>query len=395
MTGRLAPYDADIRLTAYGTGLRGSGYPNGANTLRTLRRLTDWQVVDRVDWLPEGLHLWRIARGPWRVRITILSRLIIRGVFQALRLQLAGRAPNTLAYVPYPSLFTLYWLSWMPRRLRQKIVTDAYISVWDSMFRDRADDKRKSLGSRILHHVEGRALRTADKVLVDSQANAEQMAKDFRLDPDRVHSLPLAIDETPFLSIQPRDEAAEHRVRVLFVGTMIPLHGIGVVLEAIHALRHDLRIEFRLVGDGQLGDLIEDALQNCDNPRVTWLRGWQSLDVIAREIADADICLGVFGGANKASRVLPFKLYMYFAAGRAVISQESLSAPAGVPYPPIEAIDPFSADGLSAAILTLVNSTGLRKERSSASREYYQQWISAAQLSNTWVDLCSRLGPGG
>lgn len=385
------PDDMGVHLTAYGTGLRGSGYPNATNTLDMLRHLPGWQVVDRVDWLPEHLHLWRLARGPWSARFATLSGLVVRALFQALRLQFARRAPNAFAYVPYPSLFTLYWLSWMPRHWRQRVAADAYISVWDSMFRDRVVDPGGSMGSRILHHLEGRALRTADVVLVDTEANARQMTTDFRLDPDRVHSVPLAIDEAPFLAIQPCVDETQGRVRVLFVGTMIPLHGIEVVLEAIHALRDEAGIEFRLVGDGQLGGQVEHALRECGNTRVTWLRGWQSLDVIAREIDEADICLGIFGGSEKAARVLPFKLYMYLAAGRAVISQKELSVPAGTPDPPIEYLDLQQSDALSSTILRLAEEPDRRERLARLSRTYFQFWLSGARLTDVWHKLSSVL----
>lgn len=379
-------------LIVAGVALQGDGYPNAKQTISLLRRSGLYVVDDRAHWLPSGMHLWRIGRGSIARRGVLALHLALCGFIQAVRITLHAGRKTALVYVPYPAPLMLWWLSFLPRSWRPRCIADAYISIWDSMYRDRNREQVAGLLSRLVKRFEVRALRAAHLVLVDTEANVDQVSNDFLIPPCQIRSLPLAIDEAPFLAIQPRGNAAQGRVRVLFVGTMIPLHGIEVVLEAVHALRDDPRIEFRLVGDGQLGGQVEHALRECGNARVTWLRGWQPLDVIAREIADADICLGVFGGSKKAARVLPFKLYMYFAAGRAVISQEALSTPAGVPYPPIEPVDPLDPGGLSSAILRLLNEIERGEARGHAEREYYRHWISAAQLSAGWKDLCSERG---
>ncbi|KIQ97419.1 hypothetical protein TI01_1026 [Lysobacter sp. A03] len=102
----------------------------------------------------------------------------------------------------------------------------------------------------------------------------------------------------------------------------------------------------------------------------------------------------MFGGSNKAARVLPFKLYMYFAAGRPVISQGELSLPAGVPYPPIVPVDPCDPGALPAAILQLLDEMERGQARGHLLRNYFREWISARQLAAAWRQLCSKRGVG-
>ena len=373
-------------MTAVGIGLRGDGYPNADRTMAALER-EGWRIDDQVCWLPLGMHLWRVARGPIGRRISWLLRFVWHGAFQCMRI-LFRVDRNAVLYIPYPAPLLLWWLSFVPRRLRSHCVVDAYVSIWDSMYRDRGGHGRdRSIVSRVVHWFEGRALRAADLVLVDTEANERQMALDFSLEPMRVKSVPLAIEEAVFLSVPLLHGDVLRRVRVLFVGTMIPLHGVDVVLDAARLLRNDRRIEFRLVGDGQQAHLIEDAIAEYDPELFSWRRGWCDIRIIASEIRKADICLGVFGGSGKAARVLPFKLYMYLAAGRAVISQADLSVPAGAPMPPIEGVEPAQGYELANAIVRLVNDPTRLSKLGLSSREYYLHWLSHSRLRNVWSEL--------
>lgn len=379
-----------MKVYLAGLHLGGSGYPNAARTIALLRNQPDIEIVECGDWLPEDVHLWRLARGP-RGRSLVLLITLAWGNFASLIrvLGACSRRPG-LVYVPYPSLFFFWMLSWVPRQWRPFCIADAYISVWDSMFRDRSDVGSDGFLSRFVRGGEGRALRAAGCVLVDTQANQAAMVADFKLDPARVRSLPLAISEQPFLSLSlPALKEAGSAIRVLFVGTLIPLHGVPTLLEAMRLLSTDSRLEFRIVGDGQLGGAVEKFMSEHKSVRLVWVREWCSLEKMAEEISGADICLGVFGGEQKAARVLPFKLYMYLAAGRAVISQGLLSVPDGVPLPPMEAVKPADAATLAQAIRKLADDPALRLRLARDARAYFVDWLSNARVLAVWRRLVS------
>jgi glycosyltransferase involved in cell wall biosynthesis len=258
------------------------------------------------------------------------------------------------------------------------------------MFRDRAPAGSRSLGARLLKSAEGRALRAADIVHADTRANALRLAEDFQLARAAVRSVPLAIDEQRFLAIPPKPRDEGKRIDVLFVGTMIPLHGLDVIAGAIEALRDDERFHFHLVGDGEQGHRVASLVSRLDPARIQWTRGWQTLDEIAGSIAQSDICLGVFGGDGKAARVLPLKLYMYLAAGRAVVSQRSFSVPGEAPPLPIVGVD-ANADALLRALRELAATPVLRHALGEASRSYYRRWLSNAAVLQAWDELPARL----
>nr|WP_255595461.1 glycosyltransferase [Lysobacter sp. BMK333-48F3] len=372
-------------------GLRasGEGYPNAEQTIRLLGERGDYAIRDLGRALPADLHLWKLSRLPPHRLLLALARLGLGNLLSLVRV-LRAATPDSRVYVPYPSVFFLWLLSWLPAARRPYCIADAYISVWDSMFRDRARGG-DSAASRWIKRIEGRALRSAARVLVDTEANRACLIEDFGLDPNRVRSLPLAIDAAAFRAAAAYRSQPDRALTVLFVGTLIPLHGVPTILQALQCLldspsQRD-RFRFRFLGDGQLGPLLNEFVQRHEPERVAWVREWQPLDAVAREIAAADICLGVFGGAGKAARVLPFKLYMYLASGRAVVSQAQLSVPSGAPAPPLEAVPVDDPEALAERLVALADDPQRRLAAAAAGAGYFERWLGAEALLRAWDAL--------
>jgi glycosyltransferase involved in cell wall biosynthesis len=366
--------------------MRKAGYPNAQQTLKALGDSREWSIQDNADWLPEDIHLWRVARGPWMQRMGLALRLGLGSAASAVRCLLSIRRGD-LAFAPYPAIFVLWWLSWVPRPLRPNVIADAYISIWDTMFRDRSRSNQPGRANRWLKAIEARALRSAHRVIVDTVANRDWMMAEFGLEPDRIHALPLAIEAAPFLAIPPPAlRAPERPLRVLFVGTLVPLHGIDRIAGAIRLLGADSGIEFEIIGDGQEAGALEAlALINGHAP-LRWTRSWLRLDEIADRMLDADVCLGVFGGGAKAARVLPYKLYMALAAGRAIVTQAACSLPAEVPQPPWLAIPP-TAEALAGALTQLRDRPEEAVGLGMAARAHFLAHLSTAALPARWERL--------
>lgn len=378
------------RLLVAGVAMHGDGYPNAENTVALLKQDARWDVREVVYWLPRDMRLWHLVRGPVLQRMKLVLRLLVGGFVQAARLAVSARTGD-VAYLPYPAPLTLWWLSLLPPRLRPRCIADAYISLWDSMFRDRGAGSEEGALSRIAHWFERRALHAASLVLVDTEANKAQVVADFSLAPEKVRSIPLAIDEQPFRTRAGTPRAGRKRKRVLFVGTLVPLHGIDVVLAAAARLAADLEVEFRVIGDGQQGDVIEGFMHEGAPENFMWVRKWQPLEAIAREIMEADVCLGVFGGAGKAARVLPFKLYYALAAGKAIVTQVDYSLPAGLPPLPAVLVgtedEVGAAEQLAGAIKHLLARAEERAHMQSSAWEYFDQHLSGERVKKEWGSI--------
>lgn len=379
------------RLHVAGVALRGSGYPNASQTLRALEASPDWTVEDNADWLPEDVHLWRIARGPLWGRLALLARLVAGNALALLRVAWSLRRRPGWVYAPYPAAFLLWWASWLPRARRPRIVADAYISLWDSAFRDRSREAARGHGvaARLAKAFEGRALRAASVVLVDTDANRDFMIAEFNLEPARVRSIPLAIDVAPFQPGLKLSLASSNvPMRVIFVGTLIPLHGIGVLADTARLAGPDAGMVFHFVGDGQESAVLEALVADRSRAPVEWERDWLSLPDIARRMEQADVCLGVFGGGGKASRVLPFKIYMALAAGKAIVTQAPYSLPAGLPPLPVVTVPPDPA-ALLAALLRLQQDRAVRLALESSAAAFHHRWLGGDALRQAWHGIAN------
>lgn len=379
-----------MRIYVAGIALRGSGYPNAERTVALLQRSGLCEVEDHADWLPPDARLWRLVGSGWIERAALLIGLVLRGGRQAISLWARARKDD-FAYVPYPAPFTLWWLSFVPEHVRPRCVVDVYISLWDSLARDRTRGKQKSLAVRAIFHVERRALRAAHRVVADTASNKRRLSSDFGIETCRLRAFPLAINADPFLVMRSNKIKKSGPLTVLFFGTFVPLHGIGCVLGAIDALAQDDRLRFQLIGDGQQSGEVEAFFRTSSRQNAVWKREWMGLDKLAEAVSSADVCLGVFGGEGKAARVLPFKAYYALAAGKPLVTQRELSLPDDVPVPPFLWVD---GQDLSSRIQSLVQrlkelagNPELRASLGKESESYFDAHLSEKAVLARWADL--------
>src|SRR3546814_8367752 len=102
-------------------------------------------------------------------------------------------------------------------------------------------------------------------------------------------------------------------------------------------------------------------------------------------LAQADICLGIFGGGGKASRVLPFKMYLAMAAGKAIITQEAYGTP-GTPAIPALVVPP-TADALQAALLDLASNRDERARSEQAAVTSYLEYLGENAIARSCSSL--------
>lgn len=359
--------DAAADLLVIGVHLKSHAYPN------TLIRLRELEQSSLFLCREINSPLWRegTQHRHGRARLTRnLARAIAAHVIVCVRCMFAKRP--AVAYVPYPAVFVLLFLSTLPKRLRPtRTVADAFISLYDTVVLDRQLLGLRGLPARLLKRAERRAYRAADEVVVDTPQNARFLSNLFDLPITKVTAVPLATDETRFAPVayQPRPGICN----VLFVGTLAPLHGVTTILEAAHLLASRPDIRFKLIGDGQESLVVERWLAD-HSVNIDWQREWQSSAGIAVAIAESDICLGIFGTGAKAQRVCPYKVHMYASVGRATITGETAwlrEAMRDAPAQSFATVPAGDAEALARTILTLADDPDRRSALAESARRFY------------------------
>ena len=355
-----------LSLLVVGVHQSTDAYPNTLYRVRQLRGLGGHEVNYPMWSTPVGG--WGSISSPWKT----LWRVIASHVRVAWAVVRESR--YCCLYVPYPAPLVVYLLSLLPRR-SNRIIVDGFISLYDTVINDRKLWSPNALPSRLLYALERSAFAKVDLVLVDTRQNAAFYADLFRLPAKRFLALPLATNEedytyTPY-------QAMVGRCRVLFIGTLVPLHGVDILAEAARRLICRGDIEFRILGDGAGAPALQSRISGL--PNVKWQRRWHTAEELAAEIRQADICLGIFGDTAKTQRVCPYKLYSYASVGRAVITGDtdwlrSVALPDGLaPFLSVSVGDP---DALAEAIRILADAPGQRLRLAKAARHFYVSRLS-------------------
>jgi glycosyltransferase involved in cell wall biosynthesis len=283
--------------------------------------------------------------------------------------------------VGYPGHFDLR----AARRIARgrPIVFNPLISLHDTLVGDRQRFRPWSPAARVLQIVDRGAFRSADLVVADTEAHASFFRRAFGLREDRVDVALVGAEEALF---RPGWQPPEP-FHALFVGKLIPLHGLDTILAAA-ALLPD--IPFRMVGDGQLSPLLDGRPDNVEHVQ------WIPYPELPTAYQRAGCALGIFDTGSKASRVIPNKVFQGLACGRPVITADTPAARElltdGVDALLVAPGDPAA---LAEAIRRVADEDGLAERLAEAGRATYEARASEAVLGVRWKELLERIVAAG
>jgi glycosyltransferase involved in cell wall biosynthesis len=223
------------------------------------------------------------------------------------------------------------------------VVFNPLVSLWDTLVEDRRRFRPDSLAARALRAVDRRALRTADLVVADTAANADFLAELGGIPRERVAVCLVGAEERVF---RPGWTGGG---LPLFVGKLIPLHGVETILAAGRPIR--------VVGSGQL-----EPLLRARPPEIEWVP-WVEYERLPEELYRSGCALGIFGTSAKAARVIPNKVFQALACGAPVVTantpaarelladgESALLVPPGDPAALAAALDRLEERGLAERI---------------------------------------------
>jgi glycosyltransferase involved in cell wall biosynthesis len=353
-----------VRVLYFGTYER--DYPRNAQVIAALRGAG-------VEVLERHVPLWEGRTDKWRAGARALARL---GPAQA---HLFRRPANDFdaLIVGYPGHLDLA----AARRVAGKrpVVFNPLVSLHDTFVTDRRRFGPRSLAGQALKAIDRRALRAADLVVADTEANADFLAELGGLPAGKVAVCLVGAEERIFgPGWQPRQP-----FEALFVGKMIPLHGVATILEAAR-LAPNLR--FRIVGSGQLEPLLHQRTPNV--ARVPWV----DYERLPDELHEAGCALGVFGASEKAQRVIPNKVFQALACGVPVITADTAAARELLVDEESALLVPAGdASALAAAVRRFADDPGLARRVAEGGLQAYRARASERVLGRRWRGLIEGL----
>lgn len=283
-----------------------------------------------------GVEVIECHREVWA---GVTDKTVVSGVGRRLRLAvgwLAAYPGLVVSYLRAPrhdAVFVGYMghldvlVLWPWARLRGvPVVWDAFLSLYSTVVEDRRLMSPRHPLARLLWAWEWLACRAADRVVLDTHAHAKLFRRLYHLPPARLAWALVGAEPERFMpdgspggarTVPEPPPPPEGCRRVLFYGHLIPLHGVGTILDAARLTEHE-PIEWTIIGDGQERPLLE----RCDLPRVRWIQG-VPYEELRAWLASAHLGLGIFGTSDKAARVIPNKAFQVLAAERPLVTRDS------------------------------------------------------------------------
>ncbi|ASJ75869.1 glycosyltransferase [Granulosicoccus antarcticus] len=372
------------QILVAGTYTQSDAYPNVRYRIKALKQHPALEIME-----VQASSSTRLEYASGRSRLLSLLAMAFSQIKKSVACIFAivrNRHVDAL-YIPYPAVPILFFLSFIPQKLLpQRIVADVFISLYDTIVVDRQLIAIGSIFARCLRQVERRALSTATVALTDTPENSDYLAVLLGLPGSLFQDLPLSINEEVFRQNSiPDISLASNNLpfKVLFVGTLVPLHRVDLILDAIMLLKPETNIEITFIGDGQQSYLLESFLNQAayDTSKITvlWIRAWQSSSDIQRYVRETHLCLGIMGNEGKSSRVWPFKNYLYMASGKALITAETqVSARLRdlVDYPVFITVDTTEPDKLAQCLLACADDPGFPGELASNAAQFFNKTLS-------------------
>ena len=352
-----------MRVLYFGTYER--DYPRNAQVISALRR-AGVEVIER------HVGVWENSRQNWSAGPVAAARLALA----ELRLLRRPREDFDAVLVGYPGHFDLPAARRTARG--RPVAFNPLVSLSDTLVADRGRFRDGSLPARTLARIDRRALRSADLVVADTRANAEHLAELADLLPHKIEVCFVGAEERLFKP----GWAPEEPFTALFVGKLIPLHGLETILAAARAAPE---LRFRIVGSGQLESLVRERPEN-----VEWIP-WVEYERLPAELHRAGCALGIFGTSDKAMRVIPNKAFQALACGTPLLTADTPAARELLVHDESALlVPPGEPEAVAAALRTLRADPKLAQRLGRGGRAAYEAHASEQVLGARWRGLFER-----
>ena len=223
-----------------------------------------------------------------------------------------------LIFVAYPGHLDIFPAKILSLIKRKPIIFDAFISTYDTRINEWKYGTRYSPKGIYYHWLDKTSCKLADLVLLDTEQHIDYFVKEFNLKRKKFAYTPIGADEKTFY---PRKKTrTSKKLRILYYGHTNPLHGFPHIVEAAKLLKNEKDIEFLFIGDNRWFRYERDKNKDLKNVKF---KNAVPFKEISQYIANADICLGVFGTTTKAQNVIPNKAYEILAMQKPLLTGDT------------------------------------------------------------------------
>jgi len=219
-------------------------------------------------------------------------------------------------FIPFVRIFT-----------RKKIIFDAFLSTYNTLVDDRKIVRNKALKKLIWYH-EYLSCKLADIILLDTNQHINYFTDNYSLSGKKFERFIIGVDSFVF-DDKTIKKTESTKLRVVFHGNFIPLHGVEYIIKAAALLPREMDITFYIIGAESPTSASGSTFKACQNLvreqkliNVYFL-GRKNYYKLPKILKKADIGLGIFGDTKKTQLVIPNKVYELAAIGVPIITSDT------------------------------------------------------------------------
>ena len=309
-----------------------------------------WQSIEeRVD----------AVKGSWRNPAFFVH--VVRTYGRLLARYWSQRNQYDVMVVGYPGQFDVFLarlLSWWQGK---PLVWDIFMSIY-LIAVERGLDRQSPTMVGLLRRIERWACRLPDRLILDTAEYVKWFQRTHGVDPARFRLVPTGSNLSRSTSLVhgwqnaeqsnllggdcqipdmgwgfgnplravnrqslahdgliTEEQSLREKFQVIYAGTFIPNHGVPTIIEAAKLLADDPTIHFRLIGQGPDLALAQQLATTYQLTNLTFIP-WLEQRALLTHLAEADLCLGVFGTTPQSLMTVQNKIYEALALGKPVLS---------------------------------------------------------------------------
>lgn len=218
----------------------------------------------------------------------------------------------SLPYVPVVALIT--------KIARVPLVVDGFVRKYETNIVDRERFAPWSMRAQVYRAIDALSVRLADFYLTDTEVRREAIEREHP--GSRVFSLPVGAPAWARVT----EPMPSGPLRVLFYGSYLPLHGTDTIIDALALCPSDVRLTMVGSADraGGVPEAVARAAARGVSARVDFVPSVPP-EELASFLTHHHVVLGLFGRSGKAASVIANKVWQGLAAGRVVVTRQSVA----------------------------------------------------------------------
>lgn len=270
---------------------------------------------------------------------------------------------------------------------KKPVIFDALCTLYEGEIISRGKYRFNPFMRAWILLVDWLAVKCADLILVESDAQKEFFLKRFRLNLDRVVRVFTGVDEEVFHP-DPNIPKLE-KFTAVFRGRFLPEAGIKYVVQATKILEKS-NINVRIIGEGYLENKIAALIDSLKPTNLEWIHNHLPANQIRVLMSECHVSLGQFENHDRLNRTIPHKAFESLAISLPYISARSR----GVSELLTDSKDCLMVnhadpDDLAAKILLLKDNSELRRNIAENGRRLYEEKLTPARQARKILDSLS------